>query len=219
MLKLSEDFYQNLLQKMNKKHWLFDSWWAGMWVGLGAWMFTITPNKILGAFLFCFSLMLIIIHQAELFTGDILWGLVNPSLKNWGKLCFVYLGNFLGAYTLSRLGKGPAPDKFMLLLDIKMQIPWIKLVIKGILCNWLVCSAIYHAAHRENYLEKFLAVTIHIVPFAYLGFEHSVANMFIWSASNSPLLPFLCKNLIFVTLGNILGGLGVVFSIKYVNKG
>ncbi len=217
MLELSEKFYQNLLQKINKDHSLLDSWWAGMYVGLGAWMFTVTPNKILGGFLFCFSLMLIIIHQAELFTGDLLWGLVRFDVKTGLKLFFVYLGNFLGAYTLSLLAQ-PNPEPFKAMVTMKMNVPCSTLIIKGILCNWLVCSAIYQAAHRDNYLEKFLAIMVHIVTFAYLGFEHSIANMFVWSASNTPLLPFLYKSLLPITLGNILGGLGIVFSLKYTNQ-
>ena len=83
--------------------------------------------------------------------------------------------------------------------------------VRGILCNWLVCMAVYMASGCASMVGKMTAVWFPISAFIALGLDHSVANMFIiplgmLRGAEITVGQFLMKNLIPVTLGNIVGG-------------
>merc|ERR1711998_649112 len=95
--------------------------------------------------------------------------------------------------------------------------------VKGILCNWLVCMAVYLASFAKDVIGKMVAIWFCISAFVALGLEHSVANMFIiplgiMNGAAVTWKSFLMSNLLPVTLGNIVGGafcVATVFSYAY----
>lgn len=178
-------------------------------------------KMILGAFGLPFGLIMTLVTGGELFTGNT--ALVTAAYKekkvdlkalskNW---IASYLGNFVGslilaylAYRSGTLGSGPAAAA---IATAKSSLPWDVAFVRGILCNWLVCMAVYMASGCSTMVGKMTAVWFPISAFVALGLDHSVANMFIiplgiLRGADITISQFLMKNLIPVTLGNILGG-------------
>jgi len=169
-----------------------------------------------------FGLIMTLVTGAELFTGNTaLVGAAymegktsrNNLVKNWVSS---YMGNFVGSLILAylafksgTLGAGPAAAA---LATAKCSLPFEVAFIRGILCNWLVCMAVYMASGTSSMIGKMTAVWFPISSFVALGLDHSIANMFIiplgmLRGAEVTLLDFLLKNLLPVTLGNIVGGL------------
>lgn len=240
---------------------------AGAFIALGAiFCTTITTGgralpygvtKSLGGFAFSLGLILVVIAGAELFTGNNLivmaWCSRQISLmqvlRNWG---LVYVGNFLGAlatavimfygqqYTFSG---GVVGMNALNIANAKCQLGFVQSIALGMMCNALVCLAVWlcYAAHTVT--GKIIAIIFPITAFVAAGFEHCVANMYFipmgllikhgaasafWaqigvdvSAYNSlNLNNFLFANLLPVTLGNIVGGsvmVGMVYWVIYVS--
>jgi len=177
---------------------------------------------IFGAFGLPFGLIMTLVTGAELFTGNTaLVGAAymegktsrNNLVKNWVSS---YMGNFVGSLILAylafksgTLGAGPTAAA---LATAKCSLPFEVAFIRGILCNWLVCMAVYMASGTSSMIGKMTAVWFPISSFVALGLDHSIANMFIiplgmLRGAEVTLLDFLQKNLLPVTLGNIVGGL------------
>jgi len=214
---------------------------AGIYIGFGSVAATTVkslggPSPALTSFLaasvFCVGLVLVVIPGSELFTGNILMtvGLVNRSvpisktLRNW---VFVYLGNFAGAVLLALavwgagfLGTPDAPSAVgktaAAISDAKIALPFAHALIRGILCNVLVCLAVLLAVSARTTMGKVLGIYFPIMVFVLSGYEHSVANMYFLPvgllAKGTPLSEFLSifHNLIPVTIGNIVGGMLVI---------
>ncbi|MCU7724446.1 formate transporter FocA [Actinoplanes sp. KI2] len=207
--------------------------------------------RIVGGVVFATGLVLVVLTGAELFTsstltltarasGRITWG---QLFTNWG---IVYVANFLGALTMVALvfvsgtwhnangGWGAVVLKTSL---AKLQHSFLEAFTLGILCNLMVCLAVWAAYSGRTTTDKILAVTMPIALFVSSGFEHSVANMFLvplglliknhagagfWSGAglakgdfaDLTWSHFLLGNLVPVTLGNIVGG-GVMIGILY----
>jgi formate transporter len=194
---------------------------------------------------------LVVLTGAELFTsstltltarasGRITWG---QLLRNW---VVVYAANFLGALTMVALvflggtwrsAKGGWGAVVLNTSMLKLHHDFLEAFVLGILCNLMVCLAIWAAYSGRTTADKILAVSMPIALFVASGFEHSVANMFMvplgilikdgagadfWSmtgldpASYADLTwsTFLVHNLLPVTLGNIVGG-GVMIGVLY----
>jgi len=183
----------------------------------------------LGRFLFAATfpvgLMLVVIGGAELFTGNtavvmpgVLAGRtpVRSLLRNWG---LSYVGNFAGglfvAYALAYLTRLCAAEPYLgavraLAVD-KTNLAFSVAFWRGVGCNWLVCLAVWLACASEDVAGKVLAIWFPIMAFVGLGFEHSVANMFfiptgMFYGADVSVGAFLVRNLLPVTLGNIVGG-------------
>ena len=169
--------------------------------------------------------MMTLVGGGELFTGNT--ALVTAAViekkaemkdlvKNW---FFSYGGNFVGsllmawlAFNGATLGDGPAA---VLTANMKVSYPFKTLFIRGVLCNWLVCMAVYMASGCTSLISKMVAIWFPISAFIALGLDHSVANMFliplgIMRGAPITTADFLMKNLLPVTLGNIVGGAGCV---------
>lgn len=187
--------------------------------------------SILGGAAFSVGLMLVVIAGAELFTGNCLVPMgvlrrkisISGLLKNWS---FVYLGNVIGSLLLVILmfysGLYGSAGNLTLLGDVAVSISkakanlgsdpsgWIMAFCRGILCNWLVCLAVWLAISSDDTTGKILACFFPIMAFVASGFEHSIANWFLIPIGllldSSIQLPGIIGNLIFVTLGNIVGG-------------
>lgn len=175
----------------------------------------------MGAFGLPFGLIMTLVTGGELFTGNT--ALVTAAYKegkigakdltkNW---ISSYAGNFVGSLVLAylvyksgTLGNGPGA---VAIATGKCSLPWDVAFVRGILCNWLVCMGVYMASGCSSMAGKMTAVWFPISAFVALGLDHSVANMFIiplgmLRGAEITVGQFLMKNLIPVTLGNILGG-------------
>ena len=155
---------------------------------------------------------------------------ISGMLRNW---VLVYLGNFLGALLVVALmkstglwetGSGLLGASVIKTAQAKVQLSFGQAFVRGILCNWLVCLAVWMSTGARETVSKIFAIWFCIGLFVISGFEHSIANMYfipagIAAAADSGLAQlagcdvsvltvgnFLVKNLLPVTLGNILGG-------------
>ncbi|WP_019535222.1 formate/nitrite transporter family protein [Paenibacillus ginsengihumi] len=175
---------------------------------------------------FGIALTLVIFAGSELFTGNNMFftmstlagrTTVKETLMNWG---LVFAGNLLGAVLLSLLVtgsglfKGAAPDHLLFVVSAKkMSAPAAELFFRGILCNWLVCLAIWTASRTKEDIAKLVLIWWCLYAFIASGYEHSVANMTLLSLSwllpghpETITLAGWLHNMIPVTLGNIVGG-------------
>ncbi|MBN1619579.1 formate/nitrite transporter family protein [candidate division WOR-3 bacterium] len=231
---------------------------AGFYIGFGAAIATLVGSdsaKFLGVGLskffvggvFSVGLMLVVIAGAELFTGNnlMLMGVLDRKVsvgKVLYKWLLVYLANFAGSILLayliyaSGLWKGGEFLTGIAALKIaagKVSLPWGEAFVRGILCNILVCLAVWMAIASNNIIGKIFAIFFPIMTFVAMGFEHSVANMYFIplglflkgtaaaTASGLDLggltwIAFLWKNLLPVTLGNIVGGAGFVGTLYWM---
>lgn len=201
-------------------------------------------GKALAGVVFGTGLMLVLVAGGELFTGNtlILTGVLDqrigilPMLKNW---FFVYIGNFIGSLLIAYMmnesglfhsgadGLGGITVK---IAAAKVALHFMSAFYLGIMCNWLVCLAVWMSYGARDMTGKLLAVFFPIWLFITSGFEHSIANMyyipagilakanpaFSEAALNLGLSPeglanlswgnMVTQNLLPVTLGNIVGG-------------
>lgn len=224
---------------------------AGAFIALGAAFFTLVmtgseaglgPGRLLGGVAFSLGLILVVIAGAELFTGNNLivmaWAdrriTSTALLRNW---VLVYIGNFAGAAGTAllvywsgtlELGGGATRETALAIARGKTALPFDEALVRGILCNVLVCLAVWISAAARRVSGKILAIVFPIAAFVALGFEHSVANMYfvplaMLEAWGDPALTIggFAGNLIPVTLGNIIGGSGfvaLVYWIIYLRK-
>ena len=180
--------------------------------------------KLLAAVTFSAALILIVLLGGELFTGANMVMSVSfyekragfgGVLKVW-LLC--YAGNLLGIILLCALISFSGAAKTLELLSsyiasalpAKCACPWYSLLIKGALCNFLVCIGVFSGFRLKSEGAKALVIICVISTFIICGFEHSVANMATFSLGvfllpDAEILPML-HNLLWVSLGNILGG-------------
>ena len=208
-------------------------------------------TRLLAGLVFCLGLILVVVGGAELFTGNNLivmaWanGKVTGSalLRNW---CIVYLGNFAGSigtvflmfftrqYTFGSNSVGIAALKIGV---AKVDLTFLQAIALGILCNALVCLAVWLTYSARSTLDKILAIVFPISGFVAAGFEHSIANMYFIpyalfiknfdpdfiSAVGDKVVhldlltwrAFLINNLIPVTIGNIIGGAVLVAAVYW----
>lgn len=190
--------------------------------------------KFLFAAVFPVGLMLVVIAGSELFTGNC--GVITPScltgaakwksmLRNW---VVVYAGNFVGsvfvalflAYWTGIVNGGDLGKASAAIAEAKVNLTWMQVLLRGIGCNWLVCLAVWMALASDDIIGKVWAIWFPIMAFVALGFEHSVANMFfiplgMFNGASVTVGQFLWNNLLPSTIGNIIGGAGLVGGIYW----
>ncbi len=221
---------------------------AGGFIGLGALYFTIVasdsalsfaPGRILGGLAFSLGLILVVVAGAELFTGNnlLIMAWVSRRIsasKLITNLAIVLASNFLGAAGLAWLvslsghmdmNDGSVGKAAISIATAKCAIPFAEAFFKGVLCNVLVCLAVWLALAGRTVTDKILAIIFPVSAFVAAGFEHSVANMYF-----IPLALFVSgpeaaaglswggffHNLLPVTLGNLVGGAGLVGLVYWV---
>lgn len=196
--------------------------------------------KLIGAMTFATGLMMVVLTGAELFTGNVMMTMsviekktsFAKLLRNWS---IVYCGNFVGSIILAALiyysGCSHNAHDALGVMGLttafgKVNLTFTEAFARGILCNWLVCLAIWMASSSRHVIGKIFAIFFPIVTFVASGYEHSIANMYFISnglflknipevVAASGLAPdqlatltiksFLFGNLLPVTLGNIVG--------------
>lgn len=207
---------------------------AGAFIALGAVAYTMVmtgvdpaygPARFLGGLVFSLGLILVIIGGAELFTGNALMVMaavdrrisLGELMRSW---TIVYLGNFAGALALalavhlSGILHGPVGETAARIAAAKEALPWDQAFMRGVLCNMLVCLAVWLTLAARTVSGKILAIIWPISGFVLLGFEHSVANMYLipqgmFAGAPVSIAAFLF-NLLVVSAGNIVGGAGGV---------
>ena len=207
--------------------------------------------RLLAGLVFCLGLILVVIGGAELFTGNNLivmaWASGKVSgkdlLRNW---LIVYVGNFVGAvstaalmfftkqYTFGSSAVGIAALKTAV---TKCELTFWQALALGVLCNALVCMAVWLTYSARSTIDKIAAIIFPITAFVAAGFEHSIANMYFIpyalfvkgfdaefmagvgeKVSHLDVLTwsnFFLKNLIPVTIGNIIGGAVLVAAVYW----
>jgi len=203
--------------------------------------------RLLAGLVFCLGLIAVVVAGAELFTGNNLIVMAFASgkvtvaqlLRNW---VTVYVGNFVGSVLTALvmfLGKqytfsgGAVGLSALATANSKCNLDFIQAVALGIMCNSLVCLAVWLCSSARSTTDKILAIIFPISCFVAAGFEHSVANMYFipiglfikgfapsafWEAVGKTPADFasltwgafFLKNLLPVTIGNIIGGAGFV---------
>lgn len=221
---------------------------AGAFIGLGALFFTLVASdatlgfaaaRVLGGFVFSLGLILVTVGGAELFTGNNLMAMAwaerrirsGELLRNW---VIVFAGNAVGAIGLAVLvylarhgamNGGAVGAAYVKIAAAKTALPFGEAFFKGVLCNLLVCLAVWLAMAGHSVVDKVVAIVFPIAAFVAAGFEHSVANMyfiplgiFLADATAPAGLgwPGFIANLIPVTLGNIVGGSVMVALVYYL---
>ena len=216
---------------------------AGAFIAFGAMVYTVTvtgsdlgfgPTRLLGGLAFCLGLILVVVGGAELFTGNALivmaWAdgkvATGPLLRNWG---IVFLGNTVGALGAAGMmfysgalgiGGGAVGETAIAIAVGKLALDPVQAFLRGVLCNALVCLAVWLCFAARSVTDKILAILFPITAFVAIGFEHSIANLYLipvgmlqagaWDSAG-----FL-GNLIPVTLGNIVGGSVFVALVYYL---
>ncbi|KXZ49556.1 hypothetical protein GPECTOR_20g410 [Gonium pectorale] len=192
---------------------------ATMCAGLGV-TSPILTRMLMGA-LFPFGLLITLVCGAELYTGNTAFvaaavmekkASVKDLLKNW---TFSYLGNLVGSLAMvglvaatGLLATSAVPANMAV---AKTSLTFGQALVRGLLCNWLVVSAVWMASAATSLSGKMLAAYLPVMAFIALGLEHSVANMFFCSlgiVQGAPVsvADFVVRNLVPVTLGNTLAG-------------
>jgi formate/nitrite transporter len=216
---------------------------AGAFIAFGAMFFTVVITdsslglgitRLLGGLAFSLGLILVVVAGAELFTGNNLivmaWAdrriTTAEMLRNWG---LVYLANFAGALgsvvlvqlsgTL-QMGGGAVGETAAAIAAGKLELGFLAAFTRGILCNALVCLAVWLGFAAHSVSGKVLAIVFPISAFVALGFEHSVANMYLipvgmLAGAGLDIAGFFA-NLVAVTLGNIVGGSVFVALVYWV---
>jgi formate/nitrite transporter len=224
---------------------------AGMFIALAGVGATIAPvtvasaslGKLIGAAVFPVGLAMVLLAGSELFTGNCLIVIpvlekqvkIREMIKNW---CFVYIGNFVGSIliaalsvyggTFSLFGNAAAASLIKTAVN-KVGLSFSDALLRGILCNFLVCIAVWISFAAKDIVGKVAGLFLPIMLFVLSGYEHSIANMFyvpagLFAMSNPVYLAavdsvntvalswgsLFTKNLIPVTLGNIIGGMVLV---------
>jgi nitrite transporter len=214
---------------------------AGAYIGFGdILMFSVGVHVdpayvhlIMGAVFAC-ALTIVVFAGSELFTGTAMYMAlaVFRGESGIGGMALVWVvcwvGNLIGAVVLAALlhaaGGGvlltDGSDVFFKAVLAKMTTAGLALFSKGLLCNWLVCLAIWMAARTNNDGAKLGLIFWPVFTFVACGFEHSVANMFVFALAllgkhpENITLAGAIHNEIFVTLGNLAGG-GIFVGLGY----
>ena len=240
---------------------------AGAFIAFGSIFFTTVTTastmsygvtRLLGGLSFSLGLVLVIVGGAELFTGNNLiimaWANKKVStlqiLKNWS---IVFLGNFVGALFMVVLmlfskqylsASGMVGVNIINIAKVKCELGFTQAIALGILCNILVCLAVWLCYSSSSTIGKIISIVFPITAFVTCGFEHSIANMYFITKAilmldqQDPTIlalikksginydsitwsNFLINNLLPVTLGNIIGGavlVGLVYWFVYLRK-
>lgn len=238
---------------------------AGAFIALGAVLMTVvlasagdlpwSIARLLGGLVFSLGLILVVVGGAELFTGDTLMVVacasrritVRALLRAWA---LVYVGNIIGAIGTAALvllsgqhvfGGGAVGRAALAVASAKAALPGLQLFFLALLCNVLVCLAVWMSFSARSTTDKVVVIVPPIAAFVTAGFEHSIANLYMlpyalalkayadapfWSAigqtaADFPALTLAASmhNIAIATVGNLVGGslmVGAVYWFVYL---
>lgn len=224
---------------------------AGAYIGFGSLFFLLVTSdpswsfataRLLGGLVFSLGLLTVVVAGAELFTGNHLLAMAwadgrlsaGEVLRNWAVVC---LGNALGAGLLAwavagadlgSLNGGRLAQQVLKVAQAKADLPADVAFWRGMLCNVLVCLAVWMAAAGRSVVDKAVAVVPPVTAFVALGFEHSVANFFFFPLAllleptaaaaglHAPGVRAILSNLLPVIAGNLVGGSVLVAGVYWV---
>ena len=198
----------------------------------------VASMKITQGLAFSVALSMVMLAGANLFTGDNLVLTVGTLSKKTSPFEMIsiwvtcYFGNLVGAilgavlFYNAGLAAGDTAAYIEKLATAKMSAGFLALLCRGILCNMLVCLGVWSCYKLQNEAAKILMIFCCVFPFITSGFEHSVANMTLFSLAmiiphgELVSLSAAISNLVPVTLGNIIGGavIGIVYWINAKGK-
>ena len=212
---------------------------AGAYIGLGCLWYTLVvsdaslgfaASRVLGGAVFSLGLILVVLAGAELFTGNNLmvlaWAGGELDLRALGRhWTLVLAANAAGAVAMAGLAVlsgyvemngGAVSATAVRIAAAKAALPFWQAFFAGVLCNMLVCLAVWLAAAGRTIADKVVAIVFPIAAFVAAGFEHSVANFYfitlglILDGGGAVTPQAYLTNLVPVTLGNVVGGAGLV---------
>jgi len=218
---------------------------AGAFISLGALLYTVVTTesrlgfgltRLLGGFGFCLGLILVVVGGAELFTGNNLLAMAWASrlirtrdvMRNW---LIVYFGNVVGCLgtvlfviwaSTASLGDGAVGETAIKIAHAKADLSLGEAFARGLLCNALVCLAVWLVMGGRSVTDKIVAVCFPTAAFVALGFEHCIANWFFLplglalDTQGAMSIADVARNLIAVTAGNIVGGSLLVAGVYWV---
>ena len=224
---------------------------AGAFIGFGGMYFctflgdttmAFGVQRLVGGLCFCLGLCLVLCCGAELFTGNVLMVCAKASkkislaglLRNWG---IVWVGNLAGSLValaiiymsnLQAMNGGAVGEAFVSVAAGKVALEPVTLFFKAVLCNILVCLAVWIGFSSKTTADKGLGILLPISAFVACGFEHCVANMFFLpmglllntvagiGAAGAITAGGVAYNLVLATLGNIVGGLVVGLAYWFI---
>ncbi|MCF7487171.1 MULTISPECIES: formate transporter FocA [Vibrio] len=234
---------------------------AGIHIGIAFVFYTIVTTgagdlpwgitRVLGGLAFSLGLILVVVTGGELFTSSVLTLVARASGKiSWGTLvknwATVYIGNLIGALLLVAcmlltkqymFDHGQVGLNAMAISQHKMHHGFIQAIALGIMCNVLVCIAVWMTFSGRTLTDKIAVLILPVAMFVSSGFEHCIANMFqvplaigiktfapakFWTMTGANpadyvdlnMMDFLMNNLLPVTIGNIIGG-GIFVGMWY----
>ena len=236
---------------------------AGIFIGMGALFMTyvkadqalsFAASSVLGGIVFSLGLICVVVAGAELFTGNMLMTMAALSKKiSWADLgknwLVVWVFNLIGSLILvgiifgcglmaTKAGDNTIGNQMVAIASAKINLSPEQIIFRGIMCNLLVCIAVYMGFAGRTVIDKIFTCVFPVMAFVAMGFEHCVANMFFLPmgvlAANAgfgtQLDPALLAsvtaggaayNIIFATLGNIIGGaifVGVLYWWAFAKK-
>jgi formate/nitrite transporter len=222
---------------------------AGAFIGLGSLFYMIVRSdptlgyatrQLLSGGVFCLGMVMVVVAGAELFTGNNLLviararGLITSAqvLRNWS---VVFVGNLIGCAGLALLvflshhaeaNDGAIAREYVTVAAAKAALPFWTAFFKGVLCNALVCLGVWMSMAGRSVVDKVIALLFPITAFVAAGFEHCIANLYIFAMAlllqdggSATLVAGMSRNLVAVVAGNVVGGsvlVGLVYYSVYI---
>jgi formate/nitrite transporter len=224
---------------------------GGAFIGMGALFYVLVHSdaglgfaakQVTAALSFCLGMLLVVVAGAELFTVNNLIVMARAQgsigtgevLRNW---MIVFAGNLAGAAGLALLvvlsghpdmNYGAIGRDYVEIAETKAALPFLAALWRGVLCNALVCLAIWMSYAGRSVIDKAVAIVFPIAAFVAAGFEHSIANLYYFAMAlmlepraSMLLLDGMLRNLVAVVIGNVIGGsvlVGLVYYLIYVRR-
>jgi formate transporter len=226
---------------------------AGAFIGLGALFYVLVvsdaslsfaTSRVIGGMVFSLGLLLVVVAGAELFTGNNLlamaWAEKRVSTwevtRNWLVVCAANLAGATGLAALvfwsghPEMNHGAVAQTYLAIAAAKVSLPFWTAFFRGVMCNILVCMAVWMSFAGRSVTDKMIAIIFPISAFVAAGFEHSIANMYLiplamMLKTSSAVLPpgaeaitlwGMLRNLVPVIMGNLVGGSVLVALVYHV---
>ncbi|MGB9110270.1 MAG: formate/nitrite transporter family protein [Telluria sp.] len=222
---------------------------GGAFIGMGALFYVLihadaslgfAARQLVAALAFCLGMLLVVVAGAELFTGNNLIVMARAQgaigsgevVRNW---VIVFAGNLVGTAGLALLvwlsghpdmNDGAIGRDYLRIAAAKAALPFMVALWRGILCNALVCLAIWMSYAGRSVTDKAVAIVFPIAAFVAAGFEHCIANLYYFAMAlllapqaSMPLLGGMLRNIVAVVIGNVIGGsvlVGLVYYLIYI---